>query len=79
MAFRPADPGMSRRGNCLDDAVAESFLSTFKSDRAEDFDSYADAKDRPSTTSRSSTTSSVGTRRSDTSHLPTSNAAIERG
>jgi transposase InsO family protein len=34
---------MSRRGNCFDNAVAESFFSTFKSELAERFDSYADA------------------------------------
>jgi len=35
---------MSRRGNCLDNAVAEAFFSTFKSELGERFDSYADAK-----------------------------------
>jgi transposase InsO family protein len=37
---------MSRRGNCFDNAVAESFFSTFKSELAEDFESYADAKEQ---------------------------------
>src|SRR5262249_27006836 len=37
---------MSRRGNCLDNAVAESFFSTFKSELGEDFESYAEAKEK---------------------------------
>jgi transposase InsO family protein len=37
---------MSRRGNCLDNAAMESWFSTFKSELAEDFESYADAKAR---------------------------------
>jgi transposase InsO family protein len=35
---------MSRRGNCYDNAAMESWFSTFKSELAEDFESYADAK-----------------------------------
>ena len=35
---------MSRRGNCHDNAVMESFFSTVKSELAERFDTYGDAK-----------------------------------
>jgi putative transposase len=35
---------MSRRGNCYDNAVMESFFSTVKSELADCFDSYGDAK-----------------------------------
>ena len=35
---------MSRRGNCYDNAVMESFFSTVKSEEAERFASYGDAK-----------------------------------
>ena len=35
---------MSRRGNCHDNAVAESFFSTVKSELGEPFDSHGDAK-----------------------------------
>ena len=35
---------MSRRGNCHDNAVMESFFSTVKSELANRFDSYGDAK-----------------------------------
>ena len=35
---------MSRRGNCYDNAVMESFFSTVKSELADRFDSYGDAK-----------------------------------
>ena len=35
---------MSRRGNCYDNAVMESFFSTVKSEVAERFDSYGEAK-----------------------------------
>ena len=35
---------MSRRGNCHDNAVAESFFSTVKSELGEHFDSHGDAK-----------------------------------
>lgn len=35
---------MSRRGNCYDNAVVESFFGTFKTELAEDFESAADAK-----------------------------------
>ena len=35
---------MSRRGNCYDNAVMESFFSTVKSEEGERFDSYAHAK-----------------------------------
>jgi transposase InsO family protein len=35
---------MSRRGNCYDNAVMESFFSTVKSELADRFPSYGDAK-----------------------------------
>ena len=35
---------MSRRGNCYDNAVMESFFSTVKSELGERFESYGDAK-----------------------------------
>jgi len=35
---------MSRRGNCYDNAVAESFFSTLKSELGERFENHADAK-----------------------------------
>lgn len=46
LAARGITCSMSRRGNCLDNAVAESFFSTFKSELGERFDSYADAKEK---------------------------------
>jgi putative transposase len=36
---------MSRRGDCFDNAVAESFFSTVKSEEGERFESYAHAKE----------------------------------
>ena len=35
---------MSRRGNCWDNAVMDSFFSTVKSELADQFASYGDAK-----------------------------------
>ena len=35
---------MSRRGNCYDNAVMESFFSTVKSELGEHFDSHGEAK-----------------------------------
>ena len=35
---------MSRRGNCYDNSVMESFFSTVKSELGEHFDSHGDAK-----------------------------------
>jgi len=35
---------MSRRGNCYDNAVTESFFSTVKSELADRFGSYCEAK-----------------------------------
>jgi transposase InsO family protein len=37
---------MSRRGNCYDNAAMESWFSTYKSERGERFESYAEAKDK---------------------------------
>jgi hypothetical protein len=37
---------MSRRGNCYDNAAMESWFSTFKSELGEQFESYAQAKER---------------------------------
>ena len=36
---------MSRRGNCYDNAVIESWFSTVKSEEGERFESYAHAKE----------------------------------
>jgi len=35
---------MSRRGNCYDNAVVESFFSTLKQELGEDFDSHEHAR-----------------------------------
>lgn len=35
---------MSRRGNCYDNAVMESFFSTVKSELRDRFDTYGEAK-----------------------------------
>lgn len=37
---------MSRRGNCYDNAVAESWFSTLKSELGERFESYAQTKEQ---------------------------------
>ena len=37
---------MSRRGNCYDNAVAESWFSTLKSELGERFESYAETKEQ---------------------------------
>ena len=37
---------MSRRGNCYDNAVAESWVSTLKSELGERFESYAETKEK---------------------------------
>jgi transposase InsO family protein len=37
---------MSRRGNCIDNAAMESWFSTFKSELGEQFESYAEAKEK---------------------------------
>jgi transposase InsO family protein len=44
LASRGITCSMSRRGNCHDNAVAESFFSTVKSELAERFDSFGEAK-----------------------------------
>jgi transposase InsO family protein len=46
LATRGITCSMSRRGNCLDNAVAESFFSTLKSELGEDFESYGAAKEQ---------------------------------
>ena len=46
LAARGITCSMSRRGNCYDNAVMESWFSTFKSELGERFDSYADAKEQ---------------------------------
>ena len=45
LARRDVTCSMSRRGNCYDNAVAESFFSTVKSEAGDRFDSYAQAKE----------------------------------
>jgi transposase InsO family protein len=55
---------MSRRGNCYDNAVMESWFSTVKSEEAERFESYAHAKEALFDYSMCSITSGVDTRRS---------------
>ena len=57
---------MSRRGNCYDNAVMESWFSTVKFELGRPSSRSAVRRTSCSTTSRSSTTSSVGTRRSAT-------------
>ncbi len=44
LAARGLVCSMSRRGNCYDNAVMESFFSTVKSELADQFASFADAK-----------------------------------
>jgi putative transposase len=44
LAARRITCSMSRRGNCFDNAVVESFFSTVKSELGEHFDSHGDAK-----------------------------------
>lgn len=44
LAARGIVCSMSRRGNCYDNAVMESFFSTVKSELADQFASYGDAK-----------------------------------
>jgi transposase InsO family protein len=44
LATRGVVCSMSRRGNCLDNAVAEAFFATLKGELGERFDTYADAK-----------------------------------
>jgi transposase InsO family protein len=54
---------MSRRGNCHDNAVAESFFQLLKRERIKrkTYATRADARPMSSTTSRCSTTRSAGT------------------
>ena len=68
---------MSRRGNCYDNAAMESWFSTLKNELART--SRATASPRPScsTTSRSSTTSSDGTRRWRILPQPIMNGVLE--
>ena len=54
---------MSRRGDCYDNAVIESFFATVKKEEAERFPSYSDAK-MASITSRCSITNVVDIRHS---------------
>ncbi len=54
---------MSRRGNCYDNAVMESWFSTVKSEAGERFESYAHARKPCSITSRCSITSGAAIRR----------------
>jgi transposase InsO family protein len=46
LAARGITCSMSRRGNCYDNAAMESWFSTFKSELGEDFESYAEAKEK---------------------------------
>jgi putative transposase len=46
LAARGITCSMSRRGNCYDNAVAESWFSTFKFELGETFESYAQAKEQ---------------------------------
>ncbi len=59
---------MSRKGDCWDNAVAESFFATIKGERIdhEDYLTRAAALLRSATTSKGSTTLFVGTQRSAT-------------
>ena len=75
LAARGIACSMSRRGDCYDNAVMESFFSTVKSELAERFDLIVSARPRwrCSTTSRRSITSAAVIRRSDRSVRPPSN------
>ena len=66
---------MSRRGNCYDNAVMESFFSTVKSEIGDRFDSCGEPRWSCSTTSRCSITSGADIRRSGRSVRPNSNDA----
>jgi hypothetical protein len=66
---------MSRRGNCDDNAVIESWFSTVKSEEGDRLESYAHAKEPCSITSRCSISSDADTRRSARSVRPNSNDA----
>jgi transposase InsO family protein len=46
LAARGITCRMSRKGNCLDNAAMESWNSTFKSECGEDYESYAEAKEK---------------------------------
>ena len=46
LAARGITCSMSRRGNCYDNAVAESWFSTFKLELGERFESYAQTKEQ---------------------------------
>ena len=46
LAARGITCSMSRRGNCYDNAVAESWFSTLKSELGERFESYGTAKEK---------------------------------
>jgi putative transposase len=46
LASRGITCSMSRRGNCYDNAAAESWFSTFKSELGENFESYGQAKEQ---------------------------------
>ena len=46
LAARGITCSMSRRGNCYDNAVAESWFSTLKAELGERFESYASAKEQ---------------------------------
>ena len=61
---------MSRRGNCWDNAVAESFFGSFNARRVTRFSTTTTSKKRRLTIS-TSTTTNASTPRSDTQPLPT--------
>ena len=74
LAGRGITCSMSRRADCYDNAVMESFFATMKKEEAERFRATATRRWRCSTTSRRSTTSGAGIPRSARSVRPHLNA-----
>jgi hypothetical protein len=78
LAARHITCSMSRRGDCYDNAVTESFFATVKKEEADRFPSYSDAKMALFITSKCSITSSGAIRHSARSVRPRSSGAQRR-